>query len=95
MRFFLFTKISFNAGANSSPSHDAITLVLLSSQILFLIIAFIALYMSSNVIYDRITLFPTTLIVSIGVSLRKFLKALSVVPSPPSVIAKSSLTLDN
>ena len=56
-------------------------------------IAVIASSISSKVISDKIPLFPPTLIVSSGVSLRKFLNALSVVPSPPNVITKSSLTL--
>ena len=42
-------------------------------------------------ISERIPLFPPTLIVRIGVSFCRFLNVLSVVPSPPKVITRSSL----
>ena len=92
VRFFLIIKISFRAGGKSSPPQDATTRVRLSRKIFPLIICFIAVSILSRVISERIPLLPPTLIVSKGISLSKFLNALSVVPSPPSVTMRSNFS---
>ena len=69
---------------------EATTLVLLSSQTSFFLICCIALLISSNFISDKIPLLPPTFIARSGVSFSRFLNVLRVVPSPPSVITRSS-----